>query len=48
MTNLQIFPMDIRAIDWETYIINYNRGGKKYILKEKEEDLPKALHRMKM
>ena len=38
-----IFNFDVRQINWRTYIQNYILGGRRYILKEKDDTIPAAL-----
>lgn len=38
----EVFPFDIKLIDWETYHINELYGIRKYVLKEELSNLPAA------
>lgn len=37
------FNFDVRQVDWNSYLFDYVMGIKKYILKEQEDDLEKAI-----
>ena len=43
---MQAFQIDPRDIHWKTYLENYWVGCKKYVLKEKMENVPKAKKRV--
>lgn len=37
-----VFNFDVRQIDWRTYIQDCVLGGRRYILKEKDDTIPAA------
>lgn len=45
--DVQKFPFDIKAIDWDEYISIYMLGIRKFVLKENPKTLPKARSKMK-
>ncbi|CAH0404528.1 unnamed protein product [Chilo suppressalis] len=44
----QIYNLDPNTIRWDEHVKNYVKGVRKYVLKEKDEDLPKARRRLRM
>lgn len=38
----QIFNFDVRQLDWDSYLFDYLMGVKRYVIKERLEELPKA------
>lgn len=47
----EIFPFDMRQVDWNVYVSNEISGIRKYVLKEELSNLPaarKKYHRSKM
>jgi len=43
----RVFNFDVRQIDWRTYIKDCSLGGRRYILKEKDETIPAAVVSMR-
>ena len=45
--SVEIFDCDISCIQWDEYMVQYIQGIKKYILRDNELDLNKALKKLK-
>uniref|UniRef100_A0A914ZEZ5 Fatty acyl-CoA reductase n=1 Tax=Parascaris univalens TaxID=6257 RepID=A0A914ZEZ5_PARUN len=38
----EVFNFDVRQLDWNSYLFDYLMGVKRYVIKERLEDIPKA------
>lgn len=42
----EIFPFDIKDLNWEDYFFNYTRGARKYLLKDDLSSIPAGMKRV--